>query len=146
MPQTDFSADVNAWVAQTQARLTAVFRESAQRVFEIAQTPVGAGGAMPIRTGFLRASFRVTTDTPMPIDPAATNKERVTMSFSPGPITAELGDTLYGTYTAAYAAAVNYGTAKRAGYNFVELAAQQWPRIVEQVSQELQQRVTGAAP
>lgn len=146
MAQSNFSADVSAWVAETQQRLDAVFRESAQRVFEIAQTPVGAGGNMPVDTGFLRASFRVTTGMPAPVDPGATNKERVTMSFSPGPILAELGQTVYGTWTAAYASAVNYGTSKRRGYHFVELSAMRWPAIVAQVSEELQQRVTGAAP
>lgn len=146
MPQTDFSAQVNAWVAQTRQRLDAVFRESAQRVFELAQTPVGAGGSLPVDIGFLRASFRITTGMPTPVDPGATNKERVTMSFSPGPILAELGQTVYGTWTAAYAGAVNYGTSKRRGYHFVEMAAQRWPAIVAQVSSELQQRVTGATP
>lgn len=67
------------------------------------------------------------------------------MSFSPGPITAELGQTVYGTWVASYARAVNYGTSKRRGYHFVELSAMRWPAIVAQVSSELQQRVTGAA-
>lgn len=143
MPQSDFAGQVSAWVAQTQERLDAVFRESTQRVFELAQTPVAAGGNLPVKTGYLRASFRITTDAPAPVDPGATNEGRVTMSYSPEPITAELGQTVYGSWTAAYSAAVNYGTSKRRGYHFVELAAQQWPAIVAQVSEELQQRVTG---
>lgn len=145
---SSFAASISDWVKETKQRQDAVFKESAQRVIEQMQTPVGAGGAMPVDTGFLRASLQVSTEGPQPINPAARPVEGRTYSIGPVALTiagAELGATLYATYGAAYAAHVNYGTSSMQGRQFVGLVAQQWPGIVTQVCVELQSRSGGAA-
>lgn len=143
--QSSFSAQVSAWVAATQQRSTAVFRESAERVIEQMQTPVAAGGNMPVDTGFLRASLQASTSQPQPINPGAAPAEGSTHTYSAGVASlvitgAELGQTVFATYTAAYAAEQEYGARGREGRGFVRLAAQQWPQIVSRVSAELQSR------
>lgn len=149
--QGSFAAQVSAWVAETKQRTTAVFRESAERVIEQMQTPVGAGGNMPVDTGFLRASLQASLTAPMPIDPAARPAEGTSHTYSADVASiviagAEVGQTVYATYTAAYAAAQEYGSHGREGRGFVRLAAQQWPQIVTAVCGELQSRVSGSTP
>lgn len=146
MPQASFAAQVDAFVAQTQQRIDAVFRESAQRIIGVMQTPVGAGGNMPVDTGFLRASLRVTLDAPIPGDqrnPGSVvgyDDSGVALSIAGAP----LGSTLFATYGANYAVHQEYGTSKMAGRAFVRLAAAQWQQTVSEVSAELKQRITGA--
>lgn len=144
MPQQSFSATIDDWVAETKQRLEAVFKESAQRVIAIAQTPVGAGGNMPIRTGFLRASIRGSlSQMPMidlksrPVEGQvyAAGSEIVLVIAS-----ARLGQTVYVGYTAGYA---GHQEIKR---GFVRLAAMQWPNVVSQVCAELKGRATVAVP
>ena len=70
-------AQVDAWTKKSTARVTAVVQESTQRLIEQANTvgpsvanPTGgAGGKMPIDTGFLRASMAVSFDG-MPAGPS----------------------------------------------------------------------------
>ncbi|ACL61752.1 HK97 gp10 family phage protein [Methylobacterium nodulans] len=140
----DFQSQVSEWVRQTEERLTAVFRESAQRVISDMQSRV------PVDTGFLKSSLQVSTDAPVPADrkppPGAApayNPTAATLAIAG----AEIGDTLYASYSAVYARRVNYGfvgtdslgrTYNQAGRHFVGLAAQRWPQIVAEVCAELQ--------
>jgi hypothetical protein len=140
-----FEASVSDWVKQTQARMTAVFKESAQRVFADMRVPVGAGGNMPVVTGFLRASFLATLNTPADTvtyrtgsGPAAVHADTVALVIAG----AKLGDTIYGVFTANYARHVEYGTSRMTGRGFVRLAAQKWPQIVAAVSQEAESRAS----
>lgn len=139
-----FAAGVSGWAAGTKDRIRAVRNESAQRVVEIMQTPVGAGGNMPVRDGFLRASLVATTGAaPLP---------NLTKPFEGKPYTYEAGDValviaragmndaITFAYTANYARAQNYGSRGRAGRLFVELAAQQWGRIVQEIVREVNAR------
>lgn len=161
--QLTFSTDVDDWCREVEARLLIVFRMSAQDVIEemqkvgpsVASTkaaiaaggmgPIaaaGEGGHMPVDLGFLRASLRVTSGKPMAMDIPATGQ---VTEYDPGNVTlailgADLADVLYASYTAKYAARVNYGytgtdsagrTYNQRGYQFVGLAAQQWPQIVQ---------------
>ena len=103
----------------------------------------GDGGAMPVDTGFLRASVRISKEAPIPIDKSARPVEGQSYSYSESAITlailsAEIGEKLYVTYTASYARAVNYGAGSRPGYHFVDLAAQRWPQIVSANCAKLQ--------
>lgn len=136
-----FSGQVSEWVRQSEDRMRRVFRESTQRVVAEMQTPVGAGGNMPIDTGFLRAGVVASTDAPTPIDPKARPQKGQSYVYNGGNVTlviagAELGQTVWVTYTAAYAAHQEYGTSKMAGRGFVRLAAQRWPSIVDEVCSE----------
>lgn len=177
MPQNSFAAQVDAWVRETEERLTAVWKESAQRVIAIMQEPgysvasvkiaIGKGigargrgknraalqgpirpafgtGNLPVDTGFLRASLMASTDGPIPM--ARQRPEgQATFDYADGQVTltiagAELGQTIYATYGAAYAAAVEYGSRGRQGRGFVRLAALQWQQVVTEVTAELQGR------
>lgn len=140
-----FAAQVNDFVRQTQARMTAVFRESAQRVVTEMQTPVAEGGNMPVDTGFLRASLRITKDAPLPLI-ADRPSDAAAYTYNPAAASlviagAEVGATLHASYTANYAGFVHYGREGRPGRQWVTLAAQRWPAIVAQVSAELQGRI-----
>lgn len=137
---TSFAAQVDAWTRETKARMTAVFRESAEDVKEAMQEPVGAGGNMPVDTGFLRASLVGSTNTmpairpdAHPPDDAAKGSFRESGQVSLVIAGAEIGDTIYLGYTAAYARPVEYGGENRPGRGFVRLAAQRWQSIVAAV-------------
>lgn len=144
-----FAADIDAWVKETEQRMEAVFKESTQRVIEEVRKPVAKGGNMPVDTGFLRNSLMASTDGPTPIDanakPAAGASYDKTSDALSGPVSlviasARLGQTIWACFTASYAGYMEYGTSKFAGYGFVRLAAQRWPRIVDQVVKELKER------
>lgn len=142
----NFTAQIEAWVAKSERRMEAVFRESAQRVGEIAQKPVGAGGNMPVDTGFLRASFQAMLNQPndnVQFRPEAGGS----VQFDESQIAliiqgASIGDTIHLTWTANYAVHVEYGARGRAPRSFARLAAQQWQGIVSQVTAEVKGRVS----
>ena len=147
MPQSNFAAQVSAFVAQTNERITAVFRESVQRVVEEMQTPVAAGGNMPVDTGFLRSSLMVTNGSPTPMDKPNPGG---TFAYADGGVAmtildAKIGDELFACYTANYAAALEYGARGRTGRGFVRLAAQQWPAIVNKASADLQSGIASSS-
>ena len=149
-----FAAQVNDFVRQTQRRMEAVFRESAQRVVAEMQKPEGAGGHMPVDTNYLRASLQMTKGAPVPLEEKSP-KGGATVAYTPDAASlviagAEIGETLYASYTAAYARRVNYGfegqdslgrTYNQPGKQFVALAAQQWPKIVTDVCSDLKTRI-----
>ena len=147
MAASSFSAQVSAWAAQTQERLTAVFRISAQDVIADMQTPVGDGGNMPVDTGFLQSSLQVGTGGPIeatminpnPKGKFTTNDAAATLAIAG----AEIGDTIYATYGAVYAKSVNYGRNGANGRLFVETAAQKWPDIVAAAAVKAQAYVEG---
>lgn len=136
MAKSDFASQVGAFVAKSDARMTAVFRQSAQDVINEAQEPRGRGGNMPIRTGFLRNT-----------GDAAINKLPVGESKPPEGVEtfawdataallvinqAKLGDTIFFGWSAEYA---RYMETR---YGFLRLAAQNWPTIVRKNAQRLE--------
>jgi hypothetical protein len=126
--------------------MDAVFRESAQRVVTEMQTPVAQGGNMPVDTGFLRASLQMTKNAPVPIDAKARPADGKAYAYNPDSVAmvindATVGDALFASYTASYSLQVHFGTSKRAGRQWVTLAAQRWPSIVAAVCAEAQQAV-----
>lgn len=133
-----FSASVDAWALKSKARLTAIFRESAQRVGEEANTTVHEGGKLPIDTGFLRSSYAVSM-TGMPLGlgepPDREAKYRPDNAAIDLVINqAVLGDTIWGGWTARYAPIQE----ERNG--FQRSAAQRWPQIVTAVTAEAKAR------
>lgn len=140
-----FSAQIDDWVRGSEARMTAVFRESCQTVAPKSTARI------PVDLGFARASIRGSTKSMPPIDPSFDNKEKqqIDAGFALNDITmviatAKIGDTVYLGYTAAYALALEHGHSKQAPLGFVGITALEWPRIVQEVSQELKARA-GAA-
>lgn len=149
MAQASFSAAVSAWVRKSEARIEAVFKSSAQDVISEMQepgpsvaNPQGFGtGHMPIDTGFLRASIQAAINEPRPAmlfrPPSAEN-----VAYDPSPVAlviagAKLGQTIYATYGASYAPAME------ARYGFVRMAAQNWQSIVNRNARLAKERVLG---
>lgn len=134
----DFSAQVDDWVRASSERLNAVFRESVQRTVAIAQSNV------PVDTGFLRASVRMSKSSMPPLRERRGDRKRkwdraeanVTLTLAG----AKVGDTLFVGYTAHYAVFVEYGTSRMAAQPFVGPAVQQWDKTVASVVEELKQR------
>ncbi len=141
---TNFTAEIDSWIAKTKGAKEAIFKESAQRVVDIMQTPTAKGGNLPVDTGFLRSSLQGSINAPKtgqvkkPDGPAFRyNPQQITMSI----VNAKPGDSIYFTYSAAYARHVHYGTSRMSGRPWVSLAAQQWPQIVNSVVQDLKSRI-----
>jgi hypothetical protein len=129
-----FGTDVNAWVLETEARLNAVFRSSAQEVVAEMQKPRSEGGHMRIDTGFLRSSMQVTVNG----GAVSASLKNPGGSFNYNPQAASLaisgaviGDTITASYSANYAAIREYGSASQSPDGFVRFAAAQWQVIVQ---------------
>lgn len=127
-----FEASVSKWVKKTKGATEAVFKQSAQELFSIAQKPVGAGGNMPVVTGFLRSSLQTGLN-----GEAGVEGEDSYVATIAG---ARLGDTIVGGWTAVYARAVELGFGNRKGRFFMSLAVQQWQSIVTRISAEARTR------
>jgi hypothetical protein len=123
MPQQSFSASVDAWVRETQQRMDAVVKTAAQAVVEdvIQRTPVD--------TGYLRASFTVTTNAPLPMR-GKQGDGYTAQPYSLAISGMKPGQSIFGTFVANYAAHVEYGARGRPGRGMVRLAAQAWPAHV----------------
>ena len=135
----DFGAAVDGWCKESENRLTAVFRESAQRVASI------AANGVPVDTGFARASVRASLDEMPAIIAGSRGKEGQSYSDNFGQITAtiagaQLGQTINVGWTASYVIYLEYGHSKQAPQGFVRLAAEQWPTIVSGVIAEAKSR------
>jgi hypothetical protein len=143
-----FHADVDKWVTATKARMLAVFKKSCEVVINTMQITVNEGGNMPIDTGFLRASLLATLNAPTnkvtfrdsDVGVHTWSSEQVTLVI----LSAKLGDSVYAIYTANYAGFQEYGSQGRAGRGFVRLAAQRWPRIVDDVVRQYRNRAAGS--
>lgn len=144
-----FSAQVSAWVAISERRIETVFKEAAQDVISEMQevgpsvaNPDSTGtGNMPVDTGALRASLQAALNQPSDVvfrPPAGKN-----IAYDPSPIalviaSAKVGDTIYATYSVAYARAMEER------YGFTRLAAQNWQSIVNRAAVRVKRRVTAA--
>ena len=137
-----FSAAIDEWVKETEARMNAVFRESARRIISLSQEYIV--GLDAIDTGFMRGSVTVSLSSMPKIDPAKTEGLPGGEEYVLQIAGARIGQTIYAGYTAAYSRHVHDGTSKMAGRPYIYLAALQWPRVVYEVSQELKGRVTRA--
>lgn len=148
MAQKSFAATVDAWTRKSDRRMSAVFKEGAQRVIAEAQRSVGEGGRMRVDTGFLRASGQVSLDgMPQIRGDARPASDAAPGSYGDGSSEialsiagASIGDTIYFGYTASYAAAREYGARGQPPDAFVRTAASKWQGIVRDVIQEAKRR------
>jgi hypothetical protein len=125
MARNTFAAQVTAWAKRNDARLTAVFRASAQTVANECRIPKGAGGNMPVLTGNLRRSLTVSTvEMPSIGDPKTRYDSDSTGNIALTIARVNLGQTIYLGFQAVYAP---YQENKN---GFVRLTAQRWPEIV----------------
>lgn len=143
MAQGRFGAQVSAWTRETKQRMLAVKNESIQRTVEIMQTPVSQGGNLPFKSGFLRASLVAGVGVVNHV--TTSNPGGLSYSYDSSAISlviagAKISDPVEMRYAAVYSRVAEYGGANRQGRRFVALAAQQWPRIVDEVCREAQAR------
>ena len=125
---------IGQWVAQSQARLEAVWKTAAQDIVREIQTPRAKGGKMPVDTGFLRNSFAADVNK-VPSGNGST-------AYTSGPISivinrAKIGDTV------VFGWAPQYSVYMEARYSFVRHAAQNWQQIVIKSAQKVKARVGG---
>jgi hypothetical protein len=132
----DFAAQVDEWVKAQQNRMLAVARESTQRLISVIST------AVPVDTGFCRASVRVSLDSmPQAIGSKPASAAPGSYNFDPGFASASLaalqpGQTIYVGWTANYAIYLEYGHSQQAPNGFVRVGCAQWPQIVAEVTAE----------
>lgn len=132
-----FSATIGEWAKKVQGAEEVVFKESVQELVS------ELNALAPVDTGFLRASLRASTAA-MPV--LSLDNPGGTHTLDAGSIElvilgADIGDTIYLGYTAAYGAHVHYGANGRPGRPWVLMAAQRWPQIVQAVAARTKQRL-----
>lgn len=133
-----FAAQVDAWASKSDRRMTAIFRESTQRVGEQAQTNYNEGGKLPIDTGFLRQSYSVSLSG-MPFGVSVPPDGQSSFSYDSGPVdlviaSAGIGDVISGGWVA------NYAIYMEERFGFLRSAAQNWSAIVNEVTAEAKVR------
>jgi hypothetical protein len=137
-----FEAKVGSWTKQTQERLTAVFRQSAQTVVEEVQKTKDRGGHMPVDTGFLRASLMASTSyMPSLIKDAQPTKGQTYQASNATSLViagASQGKPVYLGFTA------NYAMIQENKNGFVRLTAQRWQQIVTASVKLIKSRVEGS--
>jgi hypothetical protein len=123
MAQQSFSASVDAWVRETQQRMDAVVKTSAQYVFEdvIFRTRVD--------TGYARASWTASVTAPVPMTGTQGDGYKAP-SYVLVISGAQLGQSIYFTAVARYMIHLEYGARGRPGDGMVRLAAQNWGQHV----------------
>jgi hypothetical protein len=142
---TTFSADVDDWVNESKVRILTVFQEATQAMFYGVLSPVGGGGRMRVDTGFLRASFAVSLDNPIlrveknPSPRRSDDGGGIKFPFDSGPISlvinqADVGQTIYGMFTANYARPREYGARGKPGDGFVMTNAARWQDYVNEAT------------
>lgn len=138
MAKSNFADQVGAFVAKSEGRMTAVFRQSVQDVINEAQEPRGSGGNMPVDTGFLRNSGQAAlNNTPSGESVKPDNYAGGTWSADEAALIisrAQLGDRVVFGWVA------NYAPYMERRYGFLRLAAQNWPDIVRKNAQKLEKR------
>lgn len=128
MKQQTFAKDLDDFATETEERMLFVARTAIQDTVNIAQTPVGKGGAMRVKTGFLRASGKSSLNG-MPTGPTRGDPEG-TYDYDEVSIVSDLntlniGSTFFFGWTAAYA---EY----RELYDgFLDGALRQWQQSVD---------------
>jgi hypothetical protein len=146
MAKLSFSAQVAAFAEKIPGAVEAIFKEAVQEVVSEMQTPVAAGGRMRVDTGFLRASLMASTASMPTISSGKVPTGGKAYSYDEGQIeavilAADVNDTLYFGYTAAYAGHREYGSNGQAPDAFVRSAVQRWDSIVEAKANELKRRL-----
>jgi len=112
--------DLDKWVTSVQSRVSAVEKQSAQDVIEVAQKPRGKGGNMPVDTGYLRNSGQAKLNSLPSGESSEANETAVALVI----YRAKPGDKIYFGWTAVYSRAMERK------YGYMRLAAQKWDRIV----------------
>tara|TARA_Y100001973_G_scaffold106528_2_gene185030 strand:+ start:5386 stop:5808 length:423 start_codon:yes stop_codon:yes gene_type:complete len=136
-----FASQVGDFVAKSDARMTAVFRQSAQDVIEEAQTDYTKGGNLPKDTGFLQSTGDAALNR-IPSGPtvAPEGVESFTWDADAALVViaqAQIGDTIFFGWSAEYSEYMENR------FGFMRLAAQNWQQIVRKNAQRLERSARG---
>ena len=133
-----FSAQVNKIIRKNNALMTKVAQESTQRLIESAQVPVVKGGKMPVDTGFLRASGRLSL-TGVPAGPVRGDPKAAPGSYrTPDSVVISgftLGKTMFWGWTAIYA------RRQELRNGFLSSNVRRWQKIVDSVVRDSRNRM-----
>lgn len=152
MSNLSFAAQISDWTSQEKERIEAVFQTASEAVFNEMTDP---GGRVPRVTGNLARSVVASVNEMPPIRPEKIDypdTEQVSIGVIQG---AELGQTVWIGFQAAYSARVNYGFVgqdslgrlyNQAGRAFIEAAQQRWPQIVAEAEAKVRGRSEGGSP
>lgn len=145
-----WSREVESWVFETEARITAVLRAVTQAVSNQLRTTVNDGGKLPIKTGNLRRSLLASTTGPIPIKEGGGD-----YADGQGLIASAIlgldGDTqIWFGFQAEYARRMEYGFVgkdsldrdyNQSGFGFVAAVVQRWPLTVKEEAEKIRNRV-----
>jgi len=142
MAQQSFQSSIDAWVQKTKARMEAVVKNAAESVIEEVVL------RCPVDTGFLRASLTASLDGPLPMRndkpagaaPNSFDAQDVSLVIEG----AQLGQTIYASFTARYASFVEYGTKHTNPVGMVRLSAANWGFHVESAVRQAKAAVNSA--
>lgn len=135
----EFKTNIDKWVAQSEQRILAVWKESTKLTIRKAQERI------PVDTGFARASIQASLESMPPIESGKSKPLTGTFQYNSSPVVlvianAKLGQTIYVGWTANYVQALENGHSKQAPSGFVGLAALEWDATVKQVTEILKQQ------
>ncbi len=126
-----FIADIDAFIFDSIEDMKAVMLESVQGVIELAQTPRGKGGRMPVLTGNLRNSI-VFIDGSGKVFANPENRDgRLDGgAYVLGIAQANAFEKMSFGWTAPYAEFVEFGTSRQQAAGFASMAVENWETIV----------------
>ena len=127
-----FSADVDDWIAKSQALSMAVLQQATQAVISEANTPVAKGGRMRVDTGFLRNSLKAKIGS-MPSGTATAGNwsdSEVVLTLT----RLQPGQVFYAGWLA------NYARPREHYDGVLRMAAQKWQDQVDAAARQLRQR------
>lgn len=140
--KNNFAGMVSAWALRTPQRMHAVFRQSAQTLFNEVRKPKAKGGNMPIDTGNLRRSAvasNVEVPRMKPLGSVKGKEEYKDQSQNISAVVANtpLGGKVYLGFQASYAGIQEWRN------GFVRLAAKRWKDIVAETARSIEAKVRG---
>jgi hypothetical protein len=133
-----FAADVDRIVANTEARMLLVMKQSLINAINEMQTSTAKGGKMRVDTGFLRASGQASLNG-MPNGPSVKPKDAAPGAFQPPAPEATIGGMEFGA-TLFWGWTANYARYREAYDGFLHSTLQNWQQIVDAVIAEAKQR------
>lgn len=144
MAKLSFSAQVKAWADKVPEAVEAVWKESTKEVVKDMQRLTTEGGRMRFKTGFLQSSLLSSTTAMPTIDQNALPAPNATYVWDADVVeavinSAEIGQTIFLGYTAAYAAFREYGANGHPPDGFVRLAVQNWAGIVDKNAKKVKE-------
>ena len=136
---TTFEEQVGAFVAKSNERMTAVYKQAIQATVNEAQKERGKGGNMPVDTGFLRASGDAALNN-LPSGETTNTAEGGTVKWNSTASllvinSAKLGDNVFFGWSA------NYAQYMERRYGFTRLAIQNWDQNVKKAAEALERRI-----